>query len=90
MSTSPQCDAVLAEIEAYIDGELDAVRCGAIERHCAGCASCARVTRGLQKAIGLCQDAGRTPLPEPVRDLAREQMKQLLARERSSVRRPRS
>lgn len=90
MSQRVPCERVLAEIEAYIDGELDAVSCDAIERHCAGCPSCARVTRGLQKTVGLCQEAGRAPLPAPVRDRAREQMKRLLAGVRIPARRPRT
>lgn len=82
MSVDVECRQVLSEIEAYLDGELDAVRCAAIERHCNGCPSCASVARGLNETIGLCRDAGRAPLPEPVRARAREQMASLLAEAR--------
>ena len=79
MSVSATCERVLSQIEAYLDGELDAVACTDIERHCGGCPSCAAVARGLQKTIGLCRDAGRAPLPEDVRVRALEQVKRVLA-----------
>ena len=79
MSLKPTCKAVQTQIGAYLDGELDAVSCRAIERHCADCASCANLVTGLEKTIGLCREAGRAPLPPAVRARAREQMKRLLA-----------
>jgi anti-sigma factor RsiW len=79
MSGHLTCETVLAQIGAYLDGELDAVGCGAIEEHCSDCASCATVVDGLQTTIGLCREAGRAPLPPAVRARAREQMKRLLA-----------
>ena len=78
MGVDAECRTVLAEIEAYLDGELDAVGCAAIERHCDECPSCASVVRGLQTTIGLCRDAGLAPLPTSVRARAREQMIRLL------------
>jgi anti-sigma factor RsiW len=75
---------VLGQIQAYVDGELDAVECDAIDRHCLGCEACSAVVRGLRQTIGLCRELGRAPLPEPVRDRACEQMKRLLATARIS------
>jgi len=74
-----ECARIRGHIEAYIDGDLDAVECGPIERHCAQCEACAAVVRSLRQAIGLCRDVGRAPLPESVSRRAREQIKQLLA-----------
>ena len=74
-----ECAAILAEISAYLDGELEATRCAAIEAHCAGCPSCAAVVQGLQKTIGLCQGAAATPVPDAVRARAQESIRQLLA-----------
>jgi len=79
MSATLTCKTVLAQIGMYLDGELGAVSCGAIERHCVDCASCATVVAGLQATIGLCREAGRAPLPPAVGARAREQMKRLLA-----------
>ena len=79
MPATLTCKTVLAQIGAYLDGELDTVGCSAIDRHCVHCASCATVVRGLQTTIGLCRGAGRAPLPPAIRSRAREQVKRLLA-----------
>lgn len=76
------CAEVLAQIQGYVDGELDAVECTAIEQHCAGCASCAAIVRGLRQTIGLCREVGRAPLPDAISAHAREQVRRLLDRAR--------
>jgi anti-sigma factor RsiW len=73
-----QCRELLAQISAYLDGELGAVACAAIEEHCAGCGECAGVIEDLKKTMALCRDAGQAPLPADVRDRARASIKQLL------------
>jgi anti-sigma factor RsiW len=78
------CAAMLAGISAYLDGELDATACQAIERHCRDCARCAGVVNGLRETIGLCRDAGTTPLPEAVRRRAKASIERLLASEKPS------
>jgi anti-sigma factor RsiW len=80
MSADPQieCTAILANISAYLDGELDSSSCAAIEAHCATCAYCAPVVQGLQRTIGLCHQAAHAPLPEDVRSRAQESVRRLL------------
>ena len=72
------CGAMLAGISAYLDGDLGATECDAIERHCRACPRCADVVDGLRQTIGLCREAGSTPLPEPVRQRARASIERLL------------
>ena len=79
-----ECSATLTSISAYLDGELEAVECRVIERHCRDCAPCATLVEGLRETIGLCREAGSTPLPEPVRQRARESIERLLASEKPS------
>ena len=81
MSTdvNPECGAMLAGISAYLDGDLDATACDAIERHCRGCSRCATLVDGLRETIGLCREAGSAPLPEPVRQRAKASIERLLA-----------
>lgn len=76
-----ECSAMLASISAYLDGDLDATECQAIERHCRDCSRCAVLVEGLRETIGLCREAGSAPLPESVRQRARESVKRLLASE---------
>lgn len=77
-SLHPECRRVLQDISAYLDGDLDASACHAIEAHCTGCASCRDVVTGLRTTLGLCQRAAETPLPEPVLQRARASVRRLL------------
>jgi anti-sigma factor RsiW len=77
------CRAILANISAYLDGELEVTACDEIERHCEVCASCRELVEGLRQTVGLCQRAGDTPLPDAIRQRARDSVRRLLDRERS-------
>jgi anti-sigma factor RsiW len=81
-STSPECQKVLLRISAYLDGDLDAAACDAIERHCQGCVHCAELVRGLRETVGLCRQAASVPLPESVQQRARDRVRRLLATEK--------
>lgn len=81
MSTSPNtCKEVLADISSYLDGELNSTRCEAIEQHCRDCPSCGALVNDLRQTIGLCRQAGSMPLPDAVRQRARESVRLLLDR----------
>ena len=75
---SPDCSAILANISSFLDGELDATSCAAIEAHCATCERCAPVVEGLKRTIGLCRTAASFPLPDSVRQRARDSIRRLL------------
>lgn len=77
-ASRPECAVILSGISAYLDGELAATECAAIEAHCAGCPSCASLVEGLQKTVGLCRGIAETPLPESVRERARASVRRLL------------
>jgi anti-sigma factor RsiW len=75
---SDRCAAILANISAFLDGDLDQTMCAEIEAHCAECQRCAPVVEGLRQTIGLCRNAGTAPLPEHVRARARDAVTRLL------------
>ena len=75
---SADCAAILANISAYLDGELEATACADIEAHCATCASCDALVQSLRATVGLCREAAATPLPEAVRRRAQESVRRLL------------
>lgn len=77
-----ECAAIIANISAFLDGDLDATSCAAIEAHCARCQRCAPVVAGLRETIGLCHDAAAAPLPDHVRARAREAVQRLLRGDR--------
>jgi anti-sigma factor RsiW len=76
---SADCRRVLASVSAYLDSDLDATTCESIEAHCRQCASCANVIAGLRETVGLCRKAGSVPVPDAVRQRARERVWRLLA-----------
>ncbi|HTI36834.1 MAG TPA: zf-HC2 domain-containing protein [Vicinamibacterales bacterium] len=75
------CQEILTNISGYLDGELDASACDAIDRHCLECASCAALVNGLRETLGLCRQAATAPLPDAVRQRARESVRRLLDRQ---------
>jgi anti-sigma factor RsiW len=78
--TLKACKEVLANISSYLDGELATTACEAIDRHCLDCPSCAALVNGLRDTVGLCRQAGAVPLPDAVRERARQSVRQLLDR----------
>jgi anti-sigma factor RsiW len=82
-STPRECQHILAGISAYLDGDLEATACEAIDQHCQTCARCAALVNGLRETVGLCRQAATVPLPEVVRERARESVQRLLAEERA-------
>ena len=82
MTTPPTsaCRETLQDISAYLDGDLDAVACEAIERHARRCPGCGAALDGLRQTVGLCRQAADVPMPEAVRVRARAAVRQLLAR----------
>ena len=81
MSAASDCKAILVNISSYLDGELDSTACDAIEQHCQGCPTCAALVSGLRDTIGLCREAASIPLPEAVRQRARDGVRRLLDRD---------
>lgn len=52
-SRSPQCQALMAQISAYIDSDLEAHLCAELEAHLAGCDDCRVLLNSTQKTIEL-------------------------------------
>jgi anti-sigma factor RsiW len=75
------CRPILANISAYLDGELERTECDAIEAHCQRCSHCAAIVRGLRETVGLCRESAAAPLPDAVRRRARDSVRRLLDRE---------
>jgi anti-sigma factor (TIGR02949 family) len=65
----PSCREMLSSLSLYLDGELEAEICAAIESHLAECENCRIVVDTLRKTITLYrQQAAEEPsYPEEVR-----------------------
>lgn len=72
------CRTILASISAYLDGDLEATACTAIEQHCERCSRCAALVAGFRQTVGLCRQAGAAPLPDAVRARAQASIRRLL------------
>jgi anti-sigma factor RsiW len=79
------CRKTLLDLSAYLDGELDATACEAIEQHGRDCPDCAAVLDGLRMTVGLCRQATGVSMPDAVRERARTAVRQLLALAPSST-----
>ena len=60
------CHALLGELSAYIDGELDPGLCAEINAHMADCQNCRAVVHTLQETVALYRDLPRPALPDEV------------------------
>lgn len=75
---SAECREILAGISAYLDRDLDMAACHAIEEHYQQCPQCAAIVEELRETVGLCRQAASVPLPEAVRQRARDNVRRLL------------
>lgn len=73
-----ECRAQLAELLAYLDGDLPAHRRHIIERHVMACSCCRGLAIGVRRAMLLCRGAGPERLPAAVRARARMRVRDLL------------
>ena len=73
-----KCRAQLAELLAYVDGELPARRRLVIERHVNTCSCCRGLAMSVRRAMLLCRDAGLERMPAAVRARARARIRELL------------
>ena len=75
---SRDCERVLTDVSAYLDGDLGPEACRTLQQHCTHCDSCRALVRGLERTVGLCHDVAERPLPPAVRRRARAQVARLL------------
>ena len=63
----PECRQLFARLSEYLDRELDAADCAAIERHMEDCPPCQTFLESLRRTIGLIRDEGSARLPDDLR-----------------------
>ena len=62
------CQELVAQLSDYVDGELEADLCAAIEAHLAGCPNCRVIVDTVQKVIRLYRAEAARELPSDVED----------------------
>jgi predicted anti-sigma-YlaC factor YlaD len=66
---SPQCKQLLGSLSEYIDGDLQAELCAAIEEHLKDCDNCRIVVNTLRRTVELYEQTAKpAELPEGVRE----------------------
>ncbi len=60
-----RCREVLADLSAYVDGELTAARVGELQAHLAGCDRCSRFGGDVVRLLGALRSGLREPEPGP-------------------------
>jgi anti-sigma factor RsiW len=76
------CRELFAALSGYLDAELPADDCEAIQAHIAACAPCVEFVNSLKKTIAIC----RTPEDTPAPAMSAEVKGRLLAAYRESIR----
>jgi anti-sigma factor RsiW len=71
---SEKCKEIFALLSDYLNLELPADACSAIETHLAGCAPCVAFAESLRKTVELCRRFQPKELPAAIRQPAREQL----------------
>ena len=69
-----KCNEIFALLSEYLNLELSADACKAIEQHLAGCPPCIEFAESLRKTVELCRHYRPAELPEPIADEARAQL----------------
>lgn len=77
-SRTVNCDMLIEQLSAFLDGDLSAPECARIQRHARQCPRCTTLTEELQGTIGLCRRAAATPLPPALRRRAKAGIAKLL------------
>jgi len=75
-----RCRRLLVETSQYLDGELSAARCRALQRHLTSCESCAAAAGRIRDTIAACRAAKDQPLPAAVRRRAALRIQTLMRR----------
>lgn len=78
---SPEvCEGIVKRVSSYLDGDLTAAECRALEQHCRTCASCHRRAGAVCRMVGLCRRAGRRRVPTAVTKRAAASARRVIAR----------
>jgi anti-sigma factor RsiW len=73
-----ECRILLERLSAFLDGDLSARACTAIERHSRTCRRCAAAIDDLRRTTGLCRRAATVPLPDAIRRRAQARLRTVI------------
>lgn len=71
---SPECKEIFALLSRYLDMELPADACRAIEAHIKDCPPCIEFAESLKKTVDLCRQYSTSEVPSPLSQEARSEL----------------
>jgi RNA polymerase sigma-70 factor (ECF subfamily) len=74
-NTPAECKEIFAALSDYLSMELPPDACADLEAHLQGCPPCIEFVESLRKSIELCRTHTPEPLPDPLREEARQQLR---------------
>ncbi len=77
---SARCPDILATYSAYLDKEIDADTCRAMQEHVASCERCRNVCDSLKETLALCRTLPTVEVPADVQKAVREALRRALDR----------
>lgn len=78
-AASPGCPDVMTWWSRRLEDEVSTRDCEEIEKHVAGCPSCARACSSLRQAISACQQSAQAPLDPAVQTAVRAAVRRVAA-----------
>lgn len=78
-SASPGCPDIAVRMSQYLEGEIGAEDCAAMEAHVDSCPRCRRACAALRQALGVCRALPAPEVPVEVQEAVRSCIRSLLA-----------
>ena len=74
-----KCRELFEKLSEYLDNELDAANCDAIETHLQNCPPCQACLATLKQTVALCRELKASDMPEAASDRLRLAIERLMA-----------
>lgn len=74
-----KCEEILAALNEYVDGNVDAPICAEFKRHLEGCSPCQVVVNNMRQTILLCKDGQTFEIPAPCREKLHQMLREKFA-----------
>jgi len=73
-----KCRELFEKLSEYLDNELDAANCDAIETHLQDCPPCQACLATLKQTVALCRELKASSMPEAASNRLRKTIEQLM------------
>ena len=71
-----ECKQIFVKLSEYLDSGLPPDLCEEMDEHIFGCGPCVEFIDSLRRTIALCQEYRPSEPPPPIKDKARDELRQ--------------